>query len=135
MVAMNIDYQGTLRTKSTHQPSGDTVITDAPLDNHGKGEAFSPTDLLTSALGSCMLTLMGIKIADLGISIDGTQVTVIKHMSSDTPRRISEIDIDIQIPQVISDEHMASLKRSALHCPVAKSIHPDITINLKMACE
>ena len=135
MVTMNIDYQGTLRTQSTHQPSGNTVITDAPLDNKGKGEAYSPTDLLTSSLGSCMLTIMGIKSDDLGINIDGTKVIVVKHMSSDSPRRVSQIDVDMHVPFIVSDEHMASLKRSALNCPVAQSIHPDLTINFKMTCE
>ena len=135
MVTMNIEYQGTLRTHSTHQPSGNTVITDAPLDNRGKGEAYSPTDLLTSSLGSCMLTIMGIKSDDLGIDIDGTKVTVVKHMSSDSPRRVSQIDVDMQIPSKISPEHLASLKRSALSCPVAQSIHPDLNINFTMTCE
>ncbi|PCJ49599.1 MAG: osmotically inducible protein OsmC [Gammaproteobacteria bacterium] len=135
MVTMNIEYQGTLRTHSTHQPSGNTIITDAPLDNKGKGEAYSPTDLLTSSLGSCMLTIMGIKSDDLGITINGTKVTVSKQMSSDPPRRISQIDVDLHIPFIVSHEHMASLERSALSCPVAQSIHPDLMINLKMTCE
>ena len=135
MVTMNIAYQGTLRTHSTHQPSGNTVVTDAPLDNKGKGEAYSPTDLLCSSLGSCMLTIMGIKADDLGISIDDTQIIVKKHMSSDTPRRVSQIDVDIKIPQKISDLHMESLKRAALNCPVAKSIHPDLFVNFSLTCE
>jgi len=135
MVTMNIEYQGVLRTHSTHQPSGNTVITDAPVDNKGKGEAYSPTDLLCSSLGSCMLTIMGIKSDDLGINIDGTKVTVVKHMSSDSPRRVCEIDIDMHIPFMVSSEHMASLRRSALNCPVAQSIHPDLKINVTMTCE
>ena len=135
MVTMNIEYQGTLRTHSTHQPSSNTVITDAPLDNKGKGEAYSPTDLMCSALGSCMLTIMGIKADDLEINIDNTAVTVIKHMSSDGPRRVGKIDVDMHIPHAINAGHLASLKRSALNCPVAKSIHPDLVVNFKMTCD
>ena len=135
MVTMNIAYQGTLRTHSTHLPSGNTVVTDAPLDNKGKGEAYSPTDLLCSSLGSCMLTIMGIKADDLGISIDDTKIIVKKHMSSDTPRRVGQIDVDIKIPQQISEKHLQSLQRSALNCPVAKSLHPDLFVNLTLACE
>lgn len=134
MVTMNIVYQGSLRTNSTHEPSGNSVITDAPVDNKGKGEAFSPTDLLCSSLGSCMLTIMGIKADDLGISIDDTRVVVRKHMSTDSPRRIQQIDVDMEIPHRVSAEHMQSLERSALNCPVAKSIHPDIRVELKMNC-
>ena len=135
MVTMNIEYQGNLRTHSHHQPSGNTVTTDAPIDNKGKGEAYSPTDLLTSSLGSCMLTIMGIKCEDLGITIDDTKVTVIKQMSSDSPRRISQIDVDMHIPHIVSHEHMASLKRSALNCPVALSLHPDLNVNFNLTCE
>jgi len=132
---MNITYQGSLRTQSTHQPSGDSLLTDAPVDNKGKGQAFSPTDLLSSALGSCMLTIMGIKADDLGITIDDTKATVSKHMSADSPRRVSQIDVDIVIPHKISAEHMMSLERAALNCPVEKSIHPDINVKFKMTCE
>jgi len=132
---MNIEYQGSLRTKSTHQPSGDSLLTDAPIDNKGKGEAFSPTDLLASSLGSCMVTIMGIKADDLEICIDDSEITVTKHMNVDGPRRIVQLDVTISIPHKISSKHMQSLERSALECPVAKSIHPDLNINFKMTCE
>jgi putative redox protein len=131
---MNIEYMGSLRTHSVHLPSGDTVTTDAPTDNKGKGEAYSPTDLLSSALGSCMLTIMGIKADDLEISIVGTKIIVKKHMSTELPRRVSQLDVNIQIPHEISEKNMQSLEKAALNCPVAKSIHPDLHLNFKMSC-
>ena len=134
MTTVNIEYQGSLRTLATHQLSGNSVTTDAPLDNKGKGAAFSPTDLLASSLASCMATIMGIKADLLGISIDNTSISVTKHMSADSPRRISQIDIDIEIPQQLSDKNLLSMKRVALSCPVAKSIHPDIKVDFTIHC-
>ena len=135
MVTINIEYQGSLRNQMTHQPSGQVVTTDAPLDNKGKGEAFSPTDLLASSLGACMITIMGIKADNLGISIDDTNVVVTKHMSDNLPRRVAQIDIDINIPHKLSDKHMNSLRRAAVTCPVAESIHPDLKIELNISYE
>ncbi len=135
MVTINIEYQGSLRNQMTHQPSGQVITTDAPIDNKGKGEAFSPTDLLASSLGACMITIMGIKADSLGISIDDTSIVVTKHMSEDLPRRVAQIDIDIQIPHKLSDKHMSSLRRAAVTCPVAESIHPDLKVVLDISCE
>ena len=134
MVTINIEYQGSLRTHATHQPSNESLITDAPIDNKGKGEAFSPTDLLASSLGSCMATIMGIKADELGINIDNTKIIVKKHMSNDSPRRVSQIDVEMEIPHQITDQHLLSLQRAALHCPVAKSLHPDLKIDFKIRC-
>ncbi len=135
MVTINIKYKGSLRNQMTHQPSGQVVTTDAPIDNKGKGEAFSPTDLLASSLGACMVTIMGIKADSLGISIDDTSIVVTKHMSDDLPRRVAQVDINIQIPHRLSDKHMGSLRRAAVTCPVAQSIHPDLKVVLDISCE
>jgi len=135
MVTMNVEYQSNLRTEIHHLLSGNRVITDAPLDNKGKGEAFSPTDLMSSSLGSCMLTIMGIRADTLDISIDGTQVILTKHMSTTTPRRVAKIEVDMSIPHRLSDEHMTTLKRVALSCPVAKSLHPDLQVDLNISCK
>jgi uncharacterized OsmC-like protein len=105
MSKMHIDYTGQLRNKAFH-PSGAELVTDAPVDNHGKGESFSPTDLLCTALGTCMVTVMGIKAAKLGIPYEGIQADVLKYMSLDQPRRVIKIKITIQMPQHLSDsEH------------------------------
>jgi uncharacterized OsmC-like protein len=122
---IEIIYSGDLRTWSTHLQSGDDIITDAPVDNQGKGEAFSPTDLLASSLGSCMLTIMGISAKTQGINIDGTYATV-KKVMGDEPRRIVEIHIDFTFIQPISEKHRTVLERAANHCPVSKSLHPDL---------
>ena len=122
---IDIIYSGQLRTWSTHINSGDDIITDAPVDNKGKGEAFSPTDLVASALGSCMLTIMGIAAETHNINIDGTFARV-KKVMNDRPRRIGEIHLDITFIQPLNDKHKAILERAARHCPVAKSLHPDI---------
>ncbi len=135
MVTMNIEYQGELRTQIIHLQSGNEVTTDAPIDNKGKGEAFSPTDLMSASLGSCMLTIMGIKADSLGITMDNTKIVLIKKMSSSLPRRVSEIDIEIMIPHELTEQHMASLERAALGCPVAQSIHPDLKLNLSINCQ
>ena len=124
-------YEGELRTICTHLQSGTEIVTDAPTDNHGKGEAFSPTDLVATALASCMITTMGIKAMNMGISIDGTRAEVKKIMASD-PRRISEINVDIHMPLGdFTDKDKKIMEHTAMHCPVAISLHPDM---IKMVC-
>jgi len=120
-------YEGNLRTKATHLQSGNSIITDAPTDNNGKGEAFSPTDLVASALGSCMMTIMGIYAHNHNISLDNTRLEVTKVMASD-PRRISTVHITFYIPNsnLLDDVTRRKLEHAALHCPVAKSLHADI---------
>lgn len=121
-----LTYEGGLRTRMTHLKSGEVVITDAPTDNHGKGEAFSPTDLVATALASCMLTTMGIKANQLGINMDGTTAEVLKVMASD-PRRIAEVHVKLAMPDKnYSDKDKAVLENTALTCPVAKSLHSDV---------
>jgi len=125
-----ITYLGDLRTECTHLRSGQTIITDAPLDNNGKGEAFSPTDLTATSLGTCMVTIMGISARNHNINIDGTQLEITKHMASD-PRRISQIDVKIILPHNnYSDKEMKLLDAAARTCPVALSLHPEIVQNV-----
>lgn len=124
-------YKGGLRTDCTHVKSQNKIITDAPTDNHGKGEAFSPTDLVATALSSCMLTVMGIKAEQLGINIDGITTTVNKIMAAD-PRRISKVEIVINFPEKKYTEKAKSiLEHTALNCPVAKSLSPDLVQEVK----
>ena len=125
MSDIKIKYKGDLRTTATHVSSGSKIITDAPLDNKGKGEKFSPTDLFATALGSCMLTIMGITAQTYGINIDDTEVTVKKIMGAN-PRRVSCIKIIINIYNDISEKDSKLLIKAAHHCPVSKSINPDI---------
>lgn len=126
MNTAEIQYLGELRTSSVHILSGENVVTDAPPDNQGKGEFFSPTDLVASALGSCMLTIMGIAARTHQIDIDNTRVEVRKIMASD-PRRIAEIQLDFYLPEIIyTEKQKGILENAALHCPVAKSLHADL---------
>lgn len=118
-------YKDGLRTQAKHIKSGNTITTDAPTDNNGKGEAFSPTDLVASALASCMLTIMGIKSAQLNISLEGTTAEVEKIMNSN-PRRIAQITIHIKAPLALDKRVQIMLEKAALNCPVAKSLSEDL---------
>ena len=125
-----VEYKGQLRTSAVHLQSNSTIITDAPIDNHGKGEAFSPTDLVASALASCMITIMGIKANDLGLDLSGTRATIKKHMSV-SPRRIAEIEVTIFMNKDFGEINNKKLERAGLTCPVSQSLHPETkqTIN------
>jgi len=118
-------YKGNLRTESTHLKSGDSFITDAPLDNNGKGEAFSPTDTVATGLASCMLTVMGIKAASMDVDMKGTTADVTKIMASN-PRRISKIEVVINFPFNADKKTRKILEHTANTCPVHYSLHPDI---------
>ena len=121
-----ITYEGNLRTRMTHIYSGTEVLTDAPLDNQGLAQAFSPTDIVATALGSCMLTIMGIKARDMNLDLVGTEVAVTKLMAND-PRRISEIQLMLRFPKNnFTEKDKTILENAARHCPVAKSLHPEI---------
>ncbi|MBL0309100.1 MAG: OsmC family protein [Bacteroidetes bacterium] len=121
-----IIYEGNLRTTLTHLYSGATITNDAPLDNHGLAQAFSPTDMVATALGSCIITTMGIKTRDMNIDLTGTELTVTKVMGSE-PRRIAEIHITIQFPDNhFTDKEKTIMENIARTCPVAKSLHPDL---------
>ncbi len=121
-----ITYQNNLRTAAVHLRSGNEILTDAPVDNRGKGEAFSPTDLLATSLGSCILTIMGIKAADKEIDITGATAEVNKIMGSN-PRRIARLEITIQMPDNNYTQKEKKILEAAAHgCPVGKSLHPDL---------
>jgi putative redox protein len=126
MVAIQFEYQGDLHCKAVHGPSGTELSTDAPRDNQGRGESFSPTDLVATALGSCMLTVMGIMARTLTIDIVGTTATVEKEMTTAPPRMIQSLTVRIHVPHDLSSENKEKLKRAAHTCPVHKSLHPDI---------
>ncbi|MDP6524698.1 MAG: OsmC family protein [Kiritimatiellia bacterium] len=126
MVEIDISYDGNLRCTAKHAPSSGTLITDAPTDNQGKGETFSPTDLVATALGSCALTIMGIVAERHGIDISGATAHAEKEMSTDKPRRIVKLPVTVRIPRELSPEEKTRIERGALHCPVHKSIHPEI---------
>ncbi len=120
-------YTGELRTEAQHLKSGTEIITDAPVDNHGKGESFSPTDLVAAALTSCMMTIMGIEANKLGLDIRGISADTTKIMQAD-PRKISKIRIQFSWPACdLSGEHIQHLKDKALTCPVALSLSEDLT--------
>ena len=133
MVAIRLTYQGQLHCEATHAPSGTTLATDAPKDNQGRGESFSPTDLVATALGSCMLTVMGIAARTLGVSIDGASANVAKEMVATPTRRIGALKVELHMPAGIASEHRPALERAALACPVHKSLHPDIAIPITFA--
>ncbi|MFZ1750753.1 MAG: OsmC family protein [Saprospiraceae bacterium] len=125
-----ITYLGDLRTECIHIRSGQIIITDAPLDNNGKGEAFSPTDLTATSLGTCMVTIMGIAARNHEIDMDGATLEITKHMASD-PRRISGIDVKVKLPSDhYTKKEQKILEKAALTCPVALSLHPDINQNI-----
>jgi len=127
-----IVYQNGLRTIATHIQSGTSILTDAPTDNKGKGEAFSPTDLVATALASCMLTIMGIKADEMNISIEGATAETEKIMGS-MPRRISQINIRIHTPITTDDKTKKILEKSALTCPVARSLSADLVSEIQFS--
>src|SRR5579862_4003325 len=126
MVQIDIEYEGNLRCRATHGESGTMLLTDAPKDNQGRGESFSPTDLVATALGTCMLTIMGILARTLEIDIAGATATVEKEMTSTAPRKIQSLTVRIRVPHSLSPENQQKLERAAHACPVCKSLHPDI---------
>jgi uncharacterized OsmC-like protein len=131
-ITSKIIYQGNLRTEAEHVKSGHQIVTDAPTDNQGKGESFSPTDMVATALGSCMLTIMGIKARDKDIDITGTTIETIKTMASN-PRRISKIDIKMIMPaKNYTDRDKKILIAASNACPVHGSLHPDMEINVNV---
>jgi putative redox protein len=127
----SIVYEGNLRTVATHERSGTQIQTDAPLDNQGKGERFSPSDLVATALGSCMMTIMGIKARDMELDLTNVKIEVEKIMKAD-PRRIGGVNLTFHFPEgfVADDKQRAILERAAHTCPVIYSIHPDIEVKV-----
>ncbi len=129
-VEINIVYEGQLRCAATHGPSGATLATDAPVDNHGKGESFSPTDLVATALGACVMTIMGIVAERNQIDLAGTRIRVTKEMVQQPTRRIGRLPVTVTIPAdkaaKVIDADRTKLETAARHCPVHQSLHPDI---------
>ena len=125
----SIVYKGNLRCESVHVQSNSSIETDAPTDNRGKGERFSPTDLLCVSLATCMLTTMGIKANDMEVDITNAKANVTKHMASN-PRRVARIEVAVSLPGNGSDKDKEILERTGTTCPVARSIHPDIELEL-----
>jgi len=125
METATIKYLGNLRTEAIHVQSGSKIITDAPTDNHGKGEAFSPTDLLSTSLGSCILTTMALVAERHQLDVAGSTAEITKVMEAN-PRRVGEIIVKIHFAKTYSEKDKELLERSALTCPVAKSLHPDL---------
>lgn len=128
MATSKIVYLGDLRTQATHLQSNEAIITDAPVDNNGKGEAFSPTDLAATSLGSCAMTIMGIMAKREGVDFSGSEIEVTKIMSAEAPRKIAKVIVDFKMktPEALSEEVQAKYIRAAHTCPVSLSLHPDI---------
>lgn len=126
MVPIAVRYEGDLRCAAVHGPSRQELVTDAPVDNHGRGESFSPTDLVATALATCMATVIGIKARQKGLDVTGMTVAVEKHMSEDSPRRIVRLPLTITLPLPPDHPDRRLLEATALGCPVHHSVHPDI---------
>lgn len=126
MIEVNVTYEGELRCRAVHGPSGETLVTDAPVDNHGRGESFSPTDLVATALATCMATVIGIIGKRKEIPLAGMRVRVEKHMSQDAPRRIVRLPVEITLPLPPDHPERSLLESAARGCPVHQSVHPDI---------
>jgi len=122
MVRIDVAYQGGLRCEATHGPSGQTLITDAPADNHGKGESFSPTDLVATALGTCIATIMGIVAEREKIDLADLRITVQKEMSAEPPRRIARLVTRIEMPKGLTEQQRAKLEKTAHTCPVHQTL-------------
>lgn len=128
MVEIKLTYEGDLHCSATHLPSGNMLVTDAPLDNNGRGQAFSPTDLVATALGSCMATVIGIVAKRKELPVEGMIVHVRKFMSDDLPRRIHRLELDLRIPLSAGHPDRKLLESAASGCPVHHSIHPEIEV-------
>ncbi len=129
-----VTYTGDLRTVCHHMRSGNEFITDAPVDNHGLGQAFSPTDTVATALASCMLTVMGIKARDKGIELEGSKAEITKHMAAN-PRRISRIEMLVYMPAAVGAKERKMLEHTARTCPVMMSINPAIETDIEFRWE
>jgi len=134
-VQIEVRYNGDLHCTVTHGPSGDRFLTDAPVDNRGRGEHISPTDLVAASMGSCMLTIMGIAARDRGIDIDGAHARVIKSMSAVPRRHISNLEVEITLPARLDAKSRAILQRVADGCPVRASLGAETRVQLSFVYE
>lgn len=131
MDTAHVTYLGELRTEAVHVRSGQTLVTDAPLDNQGRGEAFSPTDLLSTALASCMMTLMGITARDKGIPLKGLKARVVKHMTA-APRMVERVEVHVELEgDGLGDREKTILENAARTCPVARSLRADLVQDIR----
>lgn len=126
MVQIDVLYEGGLRTRATHGPSGQTLVTDAPVDNHGRGESFSPTDLVATATASRMLTIMGIVAERHGWPLEGARVTVVKNMVAEPRRRIGSLDLVVTVPGDWAEDQRSALERAAMACPVHATLEGNV---------
>jgi putative redox protein len=126
MVSIELAYEGDLHCKAVHGPSGTVLYTDAPKDNQGRGESFSPTDLVATALGGCILTILGIQARTLGLQLEGTTARVEKEMATEGVRRIARLTVHVHVPTAVDEVTRVKLERAAHTCPVHKSLHPEI---------
>lgn len=126
MVEFKSEYLGDLRCSAVHGPSGVEIFTDAPVDNHGKGAYFSPTDLTCTSLGTCMMTTMGIVATRLEVELRGMKVVIRKSMTTEAPRKIAKIEVILTVPLPVDHPHRELLEKTAEGCPVARSLHPDV---------
>lgn len=127
----SIIYEGDLRCSATHLQSGTEIETDAPTDNRGKGEKFSPTDTLCVSLATCLITTMALKARDMNVDLKETKIDITKHMLKD-PRRVGQIDVTVHFPELnLSEEEKSLLETTGNNCPVAKSLHPDLKMNIQ----
>jgi putative redox protein len=131
MVGIEIEYAGGLRTECKHGPSGAALTTDAPVDNHGRGESYSPTDLVATALGTCMLTVMGIRAESEGWEMKGAHVSVEKHMVTQPLRRVGRLVVRISMPTTVPEDAREILERIAWTCPVKESLHPETDLDVR----
>tara|TARA_B100001079_G_scaffold219516_1_gene195106 strand:- start:389 stop:790 length:402 start_codon:yes stop_codon:yes gene_type:complete len=130
MPTVSCRYRGELRCEATHHGSGAVLITDAPIDNAGKGEEFSPTDLLATSVATCMLTIMGITAKSRNWSIEGSTADVEKQMTQSGPRKVEKLRVHLKLPQQLSNEQRSLLQRVAEQCPVKRSLDPSIHLEL-----
>ena len=130
MVRVEVTYEGELHTRATHGPSGTSLETDAPVDNQGRGGAFSPTDLVGTALATCMLTIMGIAARSHGWALEGASASVEKEMAADPPRRISRLTVRFAMPESLDQDARAVIEEAAAGCPVHRSLHPDTVVDI-----
>lgn len=130
MVQVHLTYEGGLRVRAAHAPSRSELQTDAPVDNHGRGETFSPTDLLATSLGACMLTILGIYADREELDLNGSSAHVIKHMVADPRRRVGRLEVSLTLPASIPERHRGPLQNAARSCPVALSLGESLQIDL-----
>ncbi len=131
MVQIDVAYRGGLRCEAVHGPSGQTLVTDAPTDNHGRGETFSPTDLVATALGACILTIMGIIAEREQLDLSGMRITVQKEMAAQPPRRIAKLATRIVMPGGLTDAQKAKLEKAAYTCPVHQTLHGNVEMPIE----